>query len=311
MTLKFEKNIRIKGEIVCLTGLHVGGVADTMEIGGTGNPVIMDRIKNVPIIPGSSLKGKIRGLIELRDGLYEQKGDVCRYWTDKEIEELEERINKEQDGNKKEELYVEFESVKKILPMKRDLCLVFGRGASEEVDAGPTRLIVRDAFPTEETIRIWERNEDLVHGTEIKGENAINRITSEANPRFPERVPAGSKFNFEMIYSVYQKNDLDLLKRLFDGMSFLEDNYLGGSGSRGYGKIRFKEIQVMVKTTGDYRSGNDWQPKELGIERYGTEDRKEEDADKSKKEVSEPEQIVSGWNRIKQILGDAQDGDGM
>jgi CRISPR-associated protein Csm3 len=311
MTLKFEKNIRIKGKIVCLTGLHVGGVVETMEIGGTDNPVIMDRIKNVPIIPGSSLKGKIRALLELRDGLYEQKGDVCRYWTNKEIEEFEKRIKKEQDGNKKEELNAELESVNKVLRMKRDLCLVFGRGASEEVEAGPTRLIVRDAFPTEETIRIWERNEDLVHGTEIKGENAINRITSEANPRFLERVPAGSEFDFEMIYSVYQKEDLDLLKRLFDGMSFLEDNYLGGSGSRGYGKIRFKEIQVMVKTTGDYRAGNDWQPKELEIERYGTEERKEEDADKSKEGVSEPEQIVNGWNKIKQILGDAQDGDKM
>ena len=78
---------------------------------------------------------------------------------------MEKRINKEHDENKKEELNAELESVNKVLPMKRELCLVFGRGASEEVEAGPTRLIVRDAFPTEETIRIWERNEDLVHGT--------------------------------------------------------------------------------------------------------------------------------------------------
>jgi CRISPR-associated protein Csm3 len=259
MTLKFDKNIRIKGKLVCLTGLHVGGVAETMEIGGTGDPVIMDRIKNIPIIPGSSLKGKIRGLLELNGGLYGQKGDVCRYWTNKEIKELEEKINKEHDENKKEELNAELESVKKVLPMKRELCLVFGRGASEEVEAGPTRLIVRDAFPTEETRKIWERNEDLVHGTEIKGENAINRITSEANPRFPERVPAGSEFNFEMIYSVYQKKDLDRLKKLFEGMSLLEDNYLGGSGSRGYGKIGFKDLEFMQKTKEDYQEGKEWE----------------------------------------------------
>jgi len=311
MTLKFEKNIRIKGKIVCLTGLHVGGVAETMEIGGTDNPVFMDRIKNVPIIPGSSLKGKIRGLLELSDGLYEQRGGVCRYWPDKEINDFEKRINKEQDENKKKKLRTELKSVNEVLTTKQNLCCVFGRGASEEVEAGPTRLIVRDAFPTGETIQDWKRNEDLVHGTEIKGENWINRITSQADPRFIERVPADSEFDFEMIYSVYQKEDIERLKMLFDGLSFLEDNYLGGSGSRGYGKIRFKEIQVMVKTTGDYRSGNDWQPKELGIERYGSEERKEEGADKSKKEVSEPEQIVNGWNKIKQILGDAQDGDGM
>ena len=224
MTLNFKKNILIKGKIRCLTGLHVGGVAETMEIGGTDSPVIMDRLKNIPIIPGSSLKGKIRSLLELRYGMYREKGEV-HSCDDPDCM----------------------------------LCLIFGRGATEEVGAGPTRLIVRDAFPTEETRGEWGKNEDLVHGTEIKGENWINRITSAATPRFIERVPAGSEFDFEMIYSVYQEEDFDRLKVLFEGMCLLEDNYLGGSGSRGYGKICFKDLEFKQKTKIDYQEGNEWQ----------------------------------------------------
>lgn len=258
MELNFERNILIKGKVVCETGMHVGGVAETTEIGGTDSPVILDRLKNRPIIPGSSLKGKIRALLELESGLYEQNGGVCRYWSDKEIEKFEEGISKERDENKKKELRAELESVKGVLREKRELCLIFGRGATENIEAGPTRLIVRDAFPTDETIEKWDKNEDLVHGTEIKGENVINRITSEANPRFPERVPAGSEFDFEMVYSIYHKDDFDRLKILFEGMCLFEDNYLGASGTRGYGKIRFDDLEFKQKTKQDYQEGNDW-----------------------------------------------------
>ncbi|MFZ2071654.1 MAG: type III-A CRISPR-associated RAMP protein Csm3 [Halobacteriota archaeon] len=224
MGLNFESNILIKGKIVCLTGLHVGGVAETTEIGGTDSPVILDRLNNVPIIPGSSLKGKIRALLELNTDKYKENGEV--HSCD---------------------------------DLKCPICLIFGRGATEEVKAGPTRLIVRDAVPIEETKEEWDKNEDLFHGTEIKGENWINRITSAATPRFIERVPAGSKFDFEMVYSIYQKKeDFDRLKKLFEGMCLLEDSYLGASGTRGYGKIRFEDLEFKQKTKQDYQEGNDW-----------------------------------------------------
>ena len=223
MTLSFERNILIKGKIVCMTGLHVGGVSETMKIGGTDSPVILDRQSNVPIIPGSSLKGKMRALIELEGGQYNKHGAV-------------------------------HSCTKPDCP----ICLIFGRGATEDVEAGPTRVIVRDAVPTDETIENWDKNEDIVHGTEIKGENWINRITSAATPRFMERVPAGSKFEFEMVYSIYQKEDFDRLKILFEGMCLLEDNYLGASGTRGYGKIRFDDLEFKQKTKQDYQEGNDW-----------------------------------------------------
>jgi len=222
MDLKFEKNILINGTMLCETGLHIGGIDESMEIGGTDSPVILDRIKKVPIIPGSSLKGKIRSLLELEYG-YAENGGV-------------------------------HSCDRKDCP----ICLIFGRGAKEKVDSGPTRLIVRDAFPTKDTVENWDNNEGILHGTEIKGENTINRITSMANPRFIERVPAGSEFNFEMIYSVYQKEDYDRLKMLFEGMCLLEDNYIGASGTRGYGKIKFKDLDFKMKSKEDYQSGSDW-----------------------------------------------------
>lgn len=221
--IRFQKNILIRGTLVCDTGMHIGGVKGSMEIGGTDSPVILDPRTNLPIIPGSSTKGKMRSLIELRYGL-------------------------DNDGR-----------VHSCDKPDCELCIVFGRGATEEVKSGPTRLIVRDAHPTEKTRNWWDRSEDLVHGTEIKGENWINRITSAADPRFIERVPAGSEFEFEMIYSVYQTNDFpERLKLVFEGMHLLEDNYIGASGSRGYGKMRFEDIELKQKTKEDYVNGNGW-----------------------------------------------------
>ena len=169
--IRFQRNILIGGILVCDTGMHIGGVKESMEIGGTDSPVILDPRTNLPIIPGSSIKGKMRSLIELQ-GEYLLKGG-------------EPHSCDKTDCN---------------------LCIVFGRGATE-VKSGPTRLIVRDAHPTKKTRDWWDRSEDMVHGTEIKGENRINRITSAADPRFIERVPARSEFEFEMIYSAYQTND--------------------------------------------------------------------------------------------------------
>ncbi|MCK5109591.1 MAG: type III-A CRISPR-associated RAMP protein Csm3 [Methanosarcinales archaeon] len=223
--IAFQKNILIRGTIVCDTGMHIGGVKESMEIGGTDSPVILDPLTNLPIIPGSSIKGKMRSLIELQGEYALDDSGNLHFCEDPDC----------------------------------NLCIVFGRGAPEAVKSGPTRLIVRDAHPTKEAQDRWDRSEDLVHGTEIKGENRINRITSAADPRFVERVPAGSEFGFEMIYSVYQTNDFpERLKLVFEGMHLLEDNYIGASGSRGYGKMRFKDIELKQKTKEDYMNGDGW-----------------------------------------------------
>ncbi len=109
-------------------------------------------------------------------------------------------------------------------------------------------------MPTPETIKRWkdELGENIY--TEIKWENVIDRITSSATPRQFERIPAGSTFNVEMIYDVYQKDDYKRLERVFQGMKLLEDSYLGGSGTRGYGKVRFLNISVKWQPVSVYRN---------------------------------------------------------
>lgn len=221
MSLYFQRNLIISGEISVETGLRIGGSSESIEIGGVENIVIRDPKSDLPYIPGSSLKGKMRSLLELSDkeaskNVVSNKGEPCKCG-------------------------------------KCIVCKVFGT-ASKETDHGPTRLIVRDSFPTEATIEEWKKMESVVQGTEVKYENVLNRLTSEANPRPQERVPRGSKFNFEMIFSIYSDEDYSNFKTIFETMKLLEDSYLGGSGTRGYGKIKFEKIQI-IKRTIDYYKG--------------------------------------------------------
>ena len=122
---------------------------------------------------------------------------------------------------------------------------IFGIGANDANELKyPTRIIVRDSFPTEESIQLWEENEDIVRGSEIKYENTINRWTSAANPRNMERVPKDSSFNFEIIFSVYDEDSVNI-NNVLKSMNLLEDSYLGGGGSRGFGKIEFTNIKLI------------------------------------------------------------------
>jgi len=220
-------NVVFKGKIVALTGLHIGGSRDSMEIGGVDSPVIRDPATRYPYIPGSSLKGKMRMLTEFAEG----------------------RVNITSKGEGKPcdcgECMV---------------CLIYGNAAevSEKHKNGPTRLTVRDAYPTDETKKMWENVESELLFTEYKGENTLDRITSAAMPRFFERVVPGSEFEFEMIYSVYDFdgiNDIDNLKYVFQALQLLEHSALGGHGSRGYGKVQFKLADPFIFSVEDYRNG--------------------------------------------------------
>ncbi len=213
MALQFQANLLIKGQIYCETGMHIGGMVEGIEIGGLENIIIRDSRTNVPYIPGSSLKGKLRMLLELSDkeaskNIIESKknkGEACKCG--------------------------------KCIP-----CKIFGKSAPEQNEntegkqQGPTRLIVRDCYPVDKNIE-----------TEWKYENTIDRITSAANPRSKERVPRGSVFNFEMVFSVYDNEDYSNFKNIFQCMRLLEDSYLGGSGTRGYGQIRFEKISIIKR----------------------------------------------------------------
>lgn len=218
---QFKANIIIRGKIRCETGLHIGGSKERMEIGGVDSPVIRDPQTRLPYIPGSSLKGKMRSLFEYQLGVVGEKGEPS---TDPRVRRI------------------------------------FGVGATEASPTGPTRLIVRDSYPDPSTQEKWKNMDSELQFTELKAENTINRLTSEANPRFIERVAKGSWFDFELIYTVLEIDEQDSsdqinedLKNLMMCLRLLEHNALGKSGSRGYGKISFHLMDHIKLTPTDYQ----------------------------------------------------------
>jgi len=212
MEVAFEENVMIRGKIECRTGMLIGGVEAGLEIGGTDKTFVRDPLTKRPMIPGSSLKGKMRSLVELKDKKYSADGTPHGHKTKCDVEEC-------------------------------DICTVFG--STGEKNRGPTRLIVRDSL----------MDSDLDAG-EYKAENVINRLTGKAeNPRTFERVPSGSTFSFEMVFGIYNQKDRQRLKMVFEAMSMLEDNYIGSSGSRGYGKIVFRNIKISARSREDYLKG--------------------------------------------------------
>lgn len=223
---QFIGNILIRGKIECLTGLHIGGSKDKVEIGGVDSPVLRDPVTRRPYIPGSSLKGKMRMLLEYATGNVDQRGEVHN-------------------------------CAKADCPV----CRVFGSSAAEERTCGPTRLLVRDAYPDDATVGRWDKMDSELLFAEMKSENYLNRITSAANPRFLERVVKGSKFDLEMVYGIYDvddgQDDQEFFKHVRTSLLLLEQSALGGNGSRGYGHIEFRFAEPLMIEREAYQEGLD------------------------------------------------------
>ncbi len=219
--MKLIRYKSITGKILIKTGLHIGGNVDVIEIQGVDNPVIKHPLSKEPYIPGSSIKGKMRSLLEWK--LSKVDGEPHK-WC----------------GTGKDE-----EDKKNMRGKYCPVCRIFGTSA-DEAELGPTRLVVRDA-------ELTQNYKDKMHKeglqlTEIKYENSINRITARANPRPLERVPSGVKFKFELLYRVFDmgdegKTDEDMFKYVKAGLCYLQQDALGGSGSRGSGKIEFVDLR--------------------------------------------------------------------
>jgi CRISPR-associated protein Csm3 len=228
---EFKGNYILRGKIECLTGLHIGGSKEKLEIGGVDSPVIRNPQTKYPYIPGSSIKGKMRHLLEFSTGAV---------------------INPVQD---------------KLGNVSKDekIVRIFGIGADDKTEEfGPTRLTVRDCNPDKTTIEMWENLDSELLYTEYKPENTIDRLTAAANPRFIERVVAGSQFTFEIIYSVYNINETDFvdktnqdLQNLMLALRLLENAALGGSGSRGYGQIKLHLAEPTFVSGEDYKNGSE------------------------------------------------------
>jgi CRISPR-associated protein Csm3 len=125
----------------------------------------------------------------------------------------------------------------------------------ESHSASPARLAVYDAplDPDSITAQMRENLDDEI--TEVKSENAIDRITSQANPRTLERVPAGARFRVRMVLDILCEEDKALAARLAEGLRLLEDDALGGGGSRGSGRIRFANLKLAWRNRAFYSSG--------------------------------------------------------
>ncbi len=204
----------ISGTITLNSGLHIGAGDTEMHIGGTDNPVIKHPHSNEPYIPGSSLKGKVRALIEMQSGLMGMtKGEPLS------ISSLK-KLNGE-DRHKCEQILRLFGAS--------------GADSDESLALGPSRVSFADC-PLDDQWRADAAAKHLAL-TEVKSENSINRIEGVAkNPRFTERVPAGVRFHFVVMLKCME-GDEDLENLLLKGLKLLQLDALGGSGSRGYGKV--------------------------------------------------------------------------
>ena len=217
MTMKqLVKKIKINTSITLITGLHIGGNSENVEIGGIDNPVIKLASKgDVPYIPGSSLKGKMRCLLE-------QVAGAPKVGLDEKVNNL------------------------------------FGITENKAINTSnqPSKIIVRDAMLSDDSKKMLLDCDNLdMPYTENKFENVIDRVKGIAqHPRQTERVPAGAEFCAEFIINIWDDDDEQELMALFEkGIRLLENDYLGGSGSRGYGQIKFGE---MKKT--ELSDANNW-----------------------------------------------------
>ena len=240
--LNFLGKIIIKGEIKVLSGLRIGGSTTGIKVGGIDQPVISDPWGK-PYIPGSSVKGKLRNLIEKKENVELNKSRKIKI-KEKEIEEF---------------YWHECENAEKY--KNCPVCKIWGILGSDRIINEPilTRLFVRDTFLLEESITSEMKKNLELEWTEIKMETAIDRIKGTAlggSLRTIDRVPAGAIFKpMEMVYNVFEESDKDLLKIVFEAMELLEHDYLGGMGSRGYGKIEFDNIEIYWNDKNAYEKG--------------------------------------------------------
>ncbi|MEA3315227.1 MAG: type III-A CRISPR-associated RAMP protein Csm3 [Campylobacterota bacterium] len=206
------KIVNIKGQIELLSGLHIGGGDDTMKIGGVDTGVIKNINSDQPYIPGSSLKGKMRNLLEWNNRL-------VAYGNGKPF--TSENLEKIPDPDKKN---------------AETLLKLFGDHSSKN-KFGITRISVGDCNLSKEVF-----DKELKYSEE-KVENTINRQTgtSDGGLRNIERVPAGVKFDYDIRVKVLEEDGdgEELIQMVKDGLGLVENDYLGGSGSRGYGRVKF------------------------------------------------------------------------
>lgn len=267
------KKILIEGTITAKTGLHIGGSSVGMSIGGADATVVRNPLTNEPYIPGSSLKGKMRSLLEKVQGKFGPP-------QDKNIINSPNVVFEKIDTNDSDEIKKQKNEINCIIK-------IFGtmpekiKGSNEV----PSRLIVRDCelcgIVEENKLisredggvkRLFESKDTDMPYTEVKTEVVIDRITSAATPRQLERVPAGAVFNMRMILNVYDgDNEKEMLDKIFEGLALVQNDYLGGKGTRGSGEVDIKIKELKYKDKKVYEEAGIWQEFSLKIKENGQE----------------------------------------
>jgi len=220
--MKLNRIRLLTGRITLETGLHIGAGNDELRIGGIDNPVLKHPVSDEPYIPGSSLKGKMRHLMEWRCGLSDRRGVGIADWQRAAGADRARALS---------------------------ILRLFGTAPTEQMEEdharqiGPSRLGFWDAPLSADWARMTRERDARL--TEAKMENVINRITGAAeNPRQTERVPAGAAFEFRLSVREFEGDDDAMFVEALAGLKLLELDGIGGSGSRGYGKIRFESLAI-------------------------------------------------------------------
>lgn len=195
--------LEITGTLEVLTGMHIGGSSAFAAIGAVDSPVVRDTFSDQPMIPGSSLKGKMRALLAQKYNDRKHLSDSCD------------------------------DDAPRILRL-------FGSAKKNQIQR--SRVLFRDMMLSNmKELREYGLNS----ATEVKFENTISRMTAIANPRQIERVIPRTKFDLSIVYNVQEADEvIPDLQLLAEGMQLLGFDYLGGHGSRGYGKVKFSDLQL-------------------------------------------------------------------
>jgi len=214
--LKLKKYVTLQGKLSCKTGMRIGGSKGELEIGGMDNPIIRDPVDKLPYIPGSSLKGKLRSLLEYRYDKVGLQGNPCGCGE----------------------------------PLaKCPVCTIFGPHMKPMHNLGPSRLIIRDCLLSDKSKdELHKLEEEGLTYSELKTENIIDRRTGIARQgglRTVERVPKGTEFELNMSLRVFEGDDEPkMVGYIEEALGMLQQDYLGGSGTRGYGWV---SIEYEVK----------------------------------------------------------------
>jgi CRISPR-associated protein Csm3 len=241
---QLHEKLFFQGFLTTVTGLVIGGSDTALSIGGLNKTVIRDPATGKPFIPGSSIKGKLRSLLELSAGCVGgPAGSIVHHGP---------CMDPGTDG--------------------AALCgTAIDRQLADRLKVDPdlqrpSPLLVRDAYLLPDQVFKYA---DLGY-THTKTEVCIDRITAKANPRTLERVPPGARFRLDLVLNIFREAGEDdaalalkterLVRLLYKGLQLLQDDYLGGNGSRGSGQVHVQLGEVYARSAAWYRAAGEERP---------------------------------------------------